>query len=205
MILAIDLDGAVLKHRPFRVAHKKWFDVFSCLLEDDAVKNFDTSTDYFTDVKKVMNRFLPDVSLDIQILFARNMFGMLTLAQVKKSDIIIDFVSYLSSLKKKYRLALITTTPQSAINPILERLGLDDIFDFIYASPMSSTPDKKMMFTYFIHKYGKPAFYIGDGDEHITLAKECNIPTISVNWVSKAKIKGDHDVKTVEELKKIVR
>ena len=56
-----------------------------------------------------------------------------------------------------------------------------------------------------IKKYGKPLFYIGDGDIHISICKKLKIPCISVNWVSKAKIKGDYDIETIDELKEIIK
>ena len=69
---------------------------------------------------------------------------------------------------------------------------------------MGKHPNKKEMLEEFIAEHGKPEFYIGNGDKDIESCKELGIPSISVSWVSSGEFKGDYDIATVGELKKIL-
>ena len=56
-ILIIDLDGALFTHRPFNVAHKKWFKLFSVLLEDDSIMDWVDKENYFEGIHHVMKQY----------------------------------------------------------------------------------------------------------------------------------------------------
>ncbi len=204
-IIAVDLDGALLKSRPFNEAHKSWFYVMSILLKDDSVNQYASLDNYFGKVHEVMQRYLGDVDHETRVRFARNLFSMATIAEVTKDDLVDDFAIYLKKLKKEYLLALITTAPEDSVEPILHKVGCSALFDILYKSPMGKHPNKRELFQELIKKYGKPRYYIGDGDKNITSCKELGIPSISVNWVSKAEIKGDYDVQSVKELEAIIK
>ena len=203
-ILAIDLDGALLKSRPFEEAHKKWFEVMAMLLKDQSISKYGEIDDYFPKVHEVMKRYLGDVDHETRVKFARNLFSMATIAEVTKNDLVEGFADYLSRIKDKYQLALITTAPEYSVNPILQKVGCSDLFYIVYKSPMDKHPNKKELFEKLIKENGIPKFYIGNGDKDITSCRELGIPTISVNWVSKSEVKGDYNVDTVEELGKIL-
>ncbi len=204
-IIAIDLDGAILKHRPFKKAHEKWFEVMAFKLKDPSIKKYSKLKNYFPKIHEIMKRFLGKVSKEKRLEYMRNLYAELVIAEVKKKDVIDDFLEYLISIKKKYRLVLISTTPGVSIAPIIKKIGCSNLFYLIYKSPSNKEPNKREMFKSFIKKYGKIKFYIGDGDEHIKICKELKIPCISVNWVDKARFKGDYNIKTVGELDKILR
>ncbi len=202
-IIAIDLDGALIKSRPFKVSHKKWFELMAILLDDESVKDYaKIEGDYFPKVHEVMKRYLGDVSKETRTFFARKLYAMVTISEINQDDFVGDFADLLKELKDKYQLALITTAPEASVEPILQKLGCSDLFDIVYKSPMGKHPNKREMFVEFINEHGAPKYYIGDGDENMNICKELHISTISVNWVSKSKIKGDYDVSTVEELRK---
>lgn len=204
-IIAVDFDGALLQSRPFRKAHKKWFYVMSVLLKDRSIKQYAILDNYFDKIHKVMKLYMGDVDHKTRVKFARNLFSMATIAEVTKDDLVKDFADYLRGLKRKFRLALITSAPESSVEPILHKVGCSDLFDIIYKSPMERHPDKKELFKDFIREYGKPAYYIGNGDRDVTSCKELGIPAISVNWVSQGDVKGDYDIKRVPELEPIIR
>jgi FMN phosphatase YigB (HAD superfamily) len=204
-ILAIDFDGALLKHRAFKKAHLKWFKVMGVLLNDPSVNKYANLENYFEKVHVVMKRYLGEVSHEVRVKFARVIYSMSLIAEVQQKDVVTSFVKYLKTLKKRYKLALITTAPEDSVEPMLEKLKLNKLFDIIYKSPIDRHPDKKQLFKEFIKKYSKPLFYIGNGDKDILNCKKAGIKTISVNWVSKGKYKGDFDVKTVKELSKIIK
>jgi len=48
---------------------------------------------------------------------------MATVAEVKKSDLIKNFADYLRKIKKKYKLALVTSAPEDSVEPILQKVG----------------------------------------------------------------------------------
>lgn len=203
-IIAVDFNGALLKSRPFDKAHKKWFTVMAFLLKDKSIKEYAGLEDYFGKVHEVMARLLGNVESEARISFARHLFSMLTVAEVQQKDLISDFVVFLRKIKGKYSLALITSAPDSSVEPILRKLSCSDLFDIVYKSPAGKHPNKKELFVEFIQKFGKPIFYIGNGDKDIESCRELGIPTISVSWVSKGEIKGDYDIKNVKQLGKIV-
>ncbi|MFH1209268.1 MAG: HAD family hydrolase [archaeon] len=203
-IIAVDFDGALLKSRPFNEAHKRWFYLMSILLKDDSINKYASLENYFDKVHEVMKRYLGNVDEETRTIFARSLYAMVTIAEVKKEDLISEFVQYLKSIKSKYKLALITTAPESSVEPILKKLDCFELFDIIYKSPVNKQPNKKELFEEFIKKYGKPIFYIGKGDKDIITCKDLGIKSISVSWVSKGQLKGDYDIKTVKELKDII-
>lgn len=203
-ILAIDLGGALVRSRPFKIAHVRWFEFFSKLTGKDFTHYADKEN-YFEGVHEVMKEYLGDIDEKLKVMFAREVYSMMVLSEFKDNDLVKGFSDYLRSIKEKYKLALVTTAPEEVVDAILERLGVADLFNIVYKSPMQEEPDKKKMLQKFISKYGKPEFYIGDGDKHIEICKEFGIKTISVNWVNKAEIKGDFDIESVKELEEIIK
>src|SRR3989344_5514758 len=107
-ILAIDFDGALLRSRPFDNAHKKWFELMSILLKDKSINKYASLDNYFGKVHLVMKKYLGDVDEKTRTKFARNLYAMTTIAEVRKEDLVEEFVKYLEEIKPRYRLALIT-------------------------------------------------------------------------------------------------
>ncbi|MFW6047583.1 MAG: HAD family hydrolase [Candidatus Woesearchaeota archaeon] len=204
-IIVIDFNGALLQSRPFDEAHKRWFYVMSVLLNDNSVNEYANLKTYFDKVHEVIGRYLGDIDNETRVKFARNLFSMVTIAKITKDDLVADFTDYLRELKERYRLALITSAPETSVEPILHKVGCSDLFDIIYKSPIGRHPNKRELFEEFIKKHGKPAYYIGNGDKDIVNCKELEIPAISVNWVSQGEVKGDFDIKSVKELKAIIK
>jgi len=204
-IIAVDFDGALLQSRPFDESHKRWFHIISILLKDDSINEYAGLDNYFDKVHEVMERYLGNVDHETRVKFARNLFSMATIAEVTKDDLVEDFADYLRNLKDRYQLALITSAPEASVEPILQKMECSDLFDIFYKSPMEKHPNKREMFEEFVNEYGKPIFYIGNGDKDIISCKELGISSISVNWVSQGKIKGDYDIQKVSELKTIIK
>ncbi|MBI2661897.1 HAD family hydrolase [Candidatus Woesearchaeota archaeon] len=204
-IIAVDFDGALLQSRPFNEAHKRWFYVMSVLLKDDSINQYASLDNYFGKVHEIMKRYLGDVDQETRVKFARNLFSMVTIAEVTEEDLVDDFADYLRRLKRKYRLALITSAPESSVEPILHKVGCSDLFDILYKSPMGKHPNKRELFEEFIKEHRRPAYYIGNGDKDITSCKALGIPAISVNWISQGKVKGDYDIQVVSELEAIIK
>ncbi len=115
-----------------------------------------------------------------------------------------EFARYLRKIKNQYLLVLITSAPEAAVEPILQKVGCLDLFDYIYKSPINKRPSKKELLQKFVQEHGKPKFYIGNGDKDILSCKELSIPAISVNWVSKGEYLGDYQAGTVKDLEKLL-
>jgi FMN phosphatase YigB (HAD superfamily) len=203
-IIAIDFNGALLRSRPFDEAHTRWFRLFSVLLDDDAINEWAFKENYFEGVHDVMKRYLGNVPKDAQVMFAREIYALALVAEVSTKDLVDEFVDYLRSIKEKYTLALITTTPEVAVDPLLQKIGCRDVFDIIFSSQMKSYPDKRALFEDFIVKYERPLYYIGEGDKDVGWCRDLEIKSISVNWANKGRFKGEHNIDTVDELKDIL-
>ena len=203
-ILVIDLKEALVKPRPFIDAHKRWFKLFSILLEDDSINDWVKKENYFEGVHAVMKLYLKDSDKEYQTIFSRQLFSMMLVAEITPNDLMKEFADYLRTLKERYTLALITTVPEDSITPLLNKIGCGDLFDIVYPSLNKNHPDKKTQFIEFIEKYTTPLFYIGYGDKLLGELKELNINTISVNWISKGTFRGDYEMYSVDELKQIL-
>jgi phosphoglycolate phosphatase-like HAD superfamily hydrolase len=203
-IIVIDLKEALVKPRPFIEAHKRWFKLFSILLEDDSINDWAKKENYFEGVHTVMSLYLKDSEKEFQTIFARQMFSMVLVAEITPDDLVKDFADYLRTIKDRYILALITTVPEDSIAPLLNKLGCGDLFELIYPSLNKNHPDKKTQFIDFIQNNDTPLFYIGYGDKLLGELKDLNINTISVNWISKGTFRGDYEVYSVDELKQIL-
>ncbi|MBS3118215.1 HAD family hydrolase [Candidatus Woesearchaeota archaeon] len=129
---------------------------------------------------------------------------MVTIAETKSADLVSEFAKYLRKIKSQYSLALITSAPEAAVEPILQKVGCSDLFDYVYTSPVNEQPSKKELLQEFIEKHGKPKFYIGHGDKDILSCKELGILSITVNWVSKGEHHGDYQADTVKNLEKLL-
>jgi len=203
-ILTVDLEGALLKSRPFDKAHKDWFKIFSTLLKDENINKFAEKKDYYKHVYDIMKRYLGRVPEKTQNYYARSLYSMCIVAEIREEDIVFEFAKLLNQIKDKYTLALITTAPEPSVKGMLEKFPLLKFFDIVFASPIEREPNKKILFEEFIEKYEKPLYYIGDGDKTMDTCKVLNIKTITVNWIRKSNFKGDFSINTVDELKLIL-
>jgi len=203
-ILAIDLEGALMYSRPFDNAHKKWFSLMADLLNDQSINNYAGLENYFPQVDIVMKRYLGDIDKKARTTFARQIYALITIAETKSADLVSEFAKYLRKIKSQYSLALVTSAPEAAVEPILQKVGCLDLFDYVYKSPVNKRPSKKELLQEFIEKHGKPKFYIGHGDKDILSCKELGILSITVNWVSKGEHHGDYQADTVKNLEKLL-
>lgn len=203
-ILIIDLNGALIKSRPFDTAHKEWFRVMSELIRDYSINELAFKEDYFNDVQEIMKRYFGDIDIKVRNAFARNIYSMTVVESVKKWDLVDDFAEYLKAIKKKYVLVLVTSAPALAVEGILEKVNCKFLFDAIVASPMDDIPDKKTLLEAFMKKHAKPLFYIGKGDKDIQACKDLGIKTITVNWVEHGEFKGNYEADKVADVDKIL-
>ena len=122
-----------------------------------------------------MDRYLGNVDHKTRVHFARNLYAMATVAEATQDDLVKEFATYLRKIKDKYTLALITSAPEEAVAPILEKVGCGDLFDIVYKSPMDRHPDKRELFKGFIDNHGKPGPRLVTGPPQL-------MPSVAANF-----------------------
>jgi FMN phosphatase YigB (HAD superfamily) len=202
--IVVDLDGALIKTRPFDMAHKEWFRIMAELVKDFSINEYAFKPDYFVHVQDIMKKYLGDIDAGSRNAFARNIYAMSVLESIKKWDLVEDFAEYLRKIKDKFAIVLITTMPSAGVKGVLEKVHCTDLFDVVIGSPMEKMPHKKELFEEFIKLHGKPLFYIGKGDKDMQVCKELGIKTISVDWVVVGEFKGNFEATNIDQLQKIL-
>ncbi|MBU0461720.1 MAG: HAD hydrolase-like protein [Nanoarchaeota archaeon] len=218
-VIAVDFGGTLIHEEPSGEAHKEWFRIMGTALDDDSVNKYAGMKDYFPKVYEVMERYTgikADNEFNKKLLskFARNLFQLTYIGvahRLEKDKLLyVDFAKYLRELKdKKIRLALITTTPEDAVIPLLELAGCSDLFDYVYKSKLTSEPSKKELLNEFIKEYGEPICYIGNSGDDINACKELEVVSVQAAWSKehsheKREIKPDFVAEDVSRLKEII-
>jgi len=217
-IIAASLKGLFIKSSPWIDAHILWYEerekeIKTKKLDDSAIKewrqllNSDPKEErkkYFRYVDRIMEVLYPNLPSDKRTEKARELFFNATIEYIKQNPEVInkDIINYFQSLKKDYRLALITTNTSQALTSILKASKLEKMFDIIESSKPNEKDDKKAVIDRFIKKYGKPLIYIGGSKkESYDYCKENNIPCIFANFEHEEEIKDTKSVHNLKELK----
>ncbi|MFA6462254.1 MAG: HAD family hydrolase [Candidatus Woesearchaeota archaeon] len=189
-IIAVDLSGTLICEEAGQKAHQEWFRIMAAALNDPSVETLAKKKDYFPEVYKVLERYtgLDAKKEENKLLLkkmARSLFQMSYLGkahQLRDKLRYSEIITLLKELKRKYTLALITTSPEESVNPILELAGCSDLFDFKELSPLHEEPNKKELLQRFISTHGKPEVYIGNEEEDYFACKELDVPFILAGW-----------------------
>lgn len=220
-ILATTLSGLFIKHEPWEKAHILWFEERELELKE---KNKSLSTieewkkllkenpeqeakEYFKFVTLVMNDLYPEISEEERTKKARETYfdSVITYIELYPETVNQEVIDYFSSIKDKFKLALITTNTKDALDKILEISNLKDLFDIIECSIPEEKDNKTLVFQRFIEKHGKPTIYIGGGKkESYEFCKENNIPCVFANLENEETIENVDTANNLDELKKKV-
>ena len=197
-IITMSFSGVIMKDTPWKKAHEVWFEHYAKKLNKPEIVSYAKKEDWFNYVDEIMVLLEPDKSDSERTIIARE----------KYFDIICDFgcddpslenketIAYLYSIKEKFSLGLITTTPQKTIEKILKVLGREKLFDFIECSLIEEKDDKLAVFKRYIEKNGKPKFFVGGERKGvIEFCKENDINFVSVDFQEEKEL--------IEVLKKI--
>jgi len=206
-IIATTLSGLFLKHEPWNKAHILWLERAAKKLKDPSIMNWANRPDYFNCVDGIMKRLYPDLNEKNRIIKAREMFFESVCEYVKKNPKVRNegIIKYFSSLKEEYRLALITTNIQSALEKILSVAHLKDLFDITETSLPEEKDDKRIVFERFIKKYGRPLVYVGGSrKDSFDYCKENNVPCLFTNLEKEKEIAGVESAHNLKEIKKQV-
>jgi phosphoglycolate phosphatase-like HAD superfamily hydrolase len=203
-IIATTLSGLLLKNEPWQKAHILWLETASKQLKDPSIMDWANKPNYFDCVDGIMARLYPKLDEKQRVLKAREIFFDSVVEYVKQNPKVRNerIIKYLTSLKEKYRLALITTNTSSALEKILGASKLVGFFDIKETSLPSEKDDKRAVFQRFISQYGKPLIYIGGSrKDSFDYCKENAIPSVFANLEGEEKIEGVEAIKNLEELK----
>ena len=194
-VIAMSFSGVIMKDTPWKKAHEVWFEHYAKVLNDPKIANYAKKENWFDYVDEVMSFVEPDKSDSQRTVIARE----------KYFDIICDFgcddptlknkgvVSYLYSIKDKFALGLITTTPQDTINKILKVLKIQDLFDFVECSILEEKDDKLAVFNRFIKNNGKPRMFFGNNRREVEeFCKEKEIQFFVFESLEKMKKSLEH-------------
>lgn len=189
-IIAFDLDGVLLKAALAVKANKVWFDLMSTLLNDPSIKLLADKKDYFPDVISVMSRLTdldPKDSFNKNLLikYSRNLFQLLCLTELKKAGenaFVAGIVDIIIELKKECRIALITTSPEDVVLPVLELGRIRKIFDYVYRAPLDKEPSKLELLSKFAKEISPPSLYIGNELADAKACKELKIKFALAKW-----------------------
>lgn len=203
-ILATTLAGLFIKKEAWDKAHIDWYKEAAKKLNDASVIKWADKPDYFKGVDEVMQRLYPNLTEEKRTILARRMFfdSIIRYIQENPSTKNSDVIKYFNLLKKKYRLALITSNTKPALNKILSATNLSDLFDIIEASEETEKDDKIAVFNRFVKKYGKPIIYIGgDRKDSFDYCKKNDIPCIFANLEEGQHIEGVETINNFKGLK----
>ncbi|MBS3092731.1 hypothetical protein J4466_04925 [Candidatus Pacearchaeota archaeon] len=204
-IIATTLSGLFVKHEPWDKAYILWYENMAKKLNDNSVKQWIDRPDYFKGVDEVMKRLYPKLSDEDRTTKARELFFDSVVSYIKQNKDVNnkEISDYFKSLKTKYRIALITTNTEDAVSRILSVTYLDDLFDIIECSLPEEKDDKRIVFSRFIEKYGKPLIYIGGGrKDSYDYCAEHDIPRVFANLEGEKDIPGVRSIYTLNELEK---
>ncbi len=204
-IIATTLSGLFLTNEPWEKAHVLWYKTMAEKLNDNSIMKWVDRPDYFKGVDEVMKRLYPMLSDEERTIKARELFFDSVISYIEQNQDVKNqnIIDYFKSLKSKYRLDLITTNTEEAVNRILSVAHLGDLFDFVECSLPEEKDDKRVVFSRFIKKYGKPLIYIGGGrKDSYDYCKEHKIPRIFANLEGDEDIPGVESVHNLEELEK---
>jgi len=203
-ILATTLSGLFLKKEAWDNAHRLWYADAAKALHDSSVNQWANRPDYFKGVDEVMQRLYPNATETERTVKARRMFFDSVIKYIKENPSMKNdkVITYFKSLKRKYRIALVTTNTRQALEKILSATGLQNLFDIVEASEESEKDDKIAVFNRFTKTYGNPLVYIGgDRKDSFDYCKAHKIPHIFANLEDNKEIEGIESVHNLDELK----
>lgn len=216
-IIATSLKGLFIKSSPWIDAHILWYKERekeikkrkldnSAIIEWRQLLNSDPEKEkkeYFKYVDKIMEVLYPNLDNGKRTEKARELFFNATIKYIKQNQGVInqEIVDYFQSLKKYYRLALVTTNTPKALKDILKVSKLEKMFDIIEAEEPTKKDVKDVVFDRFRQNYGNPILYIGTGIEGLQYCKKNNIPCLHANLEGEKDLEGVETAHNLNELK----
>lgn len=214
-IIAFDFDGTIISSAAGREADHEWYRVMSILLNKPEIRNLAGKKAYFRDVLRLMEQYTglrQSRQSDKRTMtrLARNLyqFSFLGSAYRHRSDLLIPRVKPLiSGLKRKFLVALVTTTPTDIVVPLLSIAKIKDVFDIVFTQSLEQQPSKRKLLGQFVQKYKKPICSIGNSAEDMEASRQLGIMGVLVKWdkyEKEAEKSAAYVVSSVDELKSLL-
>lgn len=205
-IIAVSLSGIFIKVTPWKKAHELWFEGAAAELQDETVLRWSKRIDYFDGVDEVMGRLYPDLTLQDRTIEARKRFfeSVCKYIELHPETINQDIVAFFTSIKQKFRLALITTHTEYALEKVWNFIP-KNLFDYIACSFEDEKDEKENIFSRFIKQHGKPLLYLGHSrQDSYVFCQQQHINCYFANFDRLQEIEGVKSVHSLEELEKVI-
>lgn len=215
-IIAFDFDGTIISSKASDQAHARWYELLGFLLGKRKIVKLAGNKNYFKDVIKLME-LVTGMNADnpkeraLMIRLARNLYQLLVLVASRKyrKKLLIEGIKKLiEELKTAYVVALVTTTPEDIMLPLLRMLELDGLFDIVFLQPLSEMPDKHRLLKEFAKKHKKPELFVGNSLPDMLACRALGIKAILVTWdyYDKEALKiARYKAGTVPELRELIK
>ena len=180
-VIALDFDGTLvesnnIKDRAFEIIFCKWPEHTETMMRwhqtHDSIERGEKFR-YF--VQEVLA--LPGQNDLIEKLSTR--FGELTRSAIIECPFVKGAEDFLKYIRYRYTIYLVSATPQSDLDQIIEAKGLSDYFKKVYGAPIKKNEIlKKIMLTEKVSV--NEILYIGDSPEDQQCAKDLGIRFIGM-------------------------
>ncbi len=202
-IIATTLAGLFVQRKPWKEAHKAWFEAMAKRLDDPTLLDWIPKQDFFPGVLNAMQRLYPTLSEAEWTIKARESFFQAVVHYIRDHPEVRNdaVVSLFKQLKHDYRIALVTTNTKDATSRILDATGLEGLFDLMEPSVTEEQNDKVAVLQRFLDREQKPVLYVGsDRTATYDACKAFGIPALYANLEGDAPIAGVETVTSVHEL-----
>ena len=197
------------------------------------VFDFDgTLADTFDAIKTIATTEYGEYDIDIELFRNEGAKGMLKKLNIprwklpgmihnvtsklrKNKDVKLfpGIIDLLNTLKKDYKIGILSSNSKDIINDKLKEYNIEDLFEFVYSESLLF--GKHIVLERMCNKhniYPLDVVYVGDEDRDIVAAKKAEIKTIAVTWGFNSKEKlsrekpdylVDSPIKIIEALQKM--
>lgn len=207
-IISTTFSGLFVKTEPWEKGHVLWFNKAAERLNDLNINKWAGVPNYFEGVDLVMSKLYPELNDKDRTIKARETFFDAVCDYLEKHKVRLlnqEVITYFKLMKSHFRIALITSNQKSAMERVLEIVGMGDYFDIIETSEPHEKDEKILVFNRFLENHGKPGVYIGGGrQDSYDLCQSHNVPCVYANLESGKDLVGVETVRNLDELKRWV-
>lgn len=218
-IIAVNLNGTIIRSSPLINAKQKLFDLMGTILEDSSATAFAQSKNTLQSVYDLIETHTGldskyEGNKEVITNFANSMITMNYLSEISRLGknylLIPEFADWLRAKRTEgYSVVLVTCAPESVIQHVLKLIECQDVFDEIQSTPKyCSNTTKNALET--ITQNGEVVCYIGKTLYDVYAARSCRIPSIVPTWdldgsiaYKEAESQADHLISSPEELDSI--
>jgi len=196
-LITTGIDGIIVNSKAFSNAHTEWFNFWAEKLNMPELKSYvnKPQKEYWEGVQKAMKAYFGHFAKYEEAIntMARLEYQMMVL---RCADQLLDngklilpahqaCINLLKAMKRKgHELCLVTSSPPSAVKPLLKEIDCYDLYDYIYTSKLDEKPSTKTVYERMLKDASrkKPAIHIAAGLSGIEAALKFKVTTILGMW-----------------------